>query len=665
MMRPTTNVPTRRPARPPRPLPASASMQRSPPYRPIEDYALIGDCHGAALVAGDGSIDWATLHRFDADPVFCRVLDAGRGGFWSMRPRGDYTSTRAYLSGTNMLRTVFSTGSGKVAVTDFMPVGRKLDAGVNDYVHLNAPAWIVRRIEGLQGVVEMQTTYRPSRDFARVPAQLVAGDGIVRAGHEMPSLFANLEFSLEADLATATLHVAEGERRDLVLAGNMVAGEAPCSRAEEFFAATRAFWEEWIGYCRYRGPFGDAVERSALALKLLTYAPSGAIVAAPTTSLPEALGGERNWDYRFCWVRDSSFALYALAVLGYSGEAKCFHEFLLRAIARSLPEVRPMYGVDGTMKLDEATLDHLEGYEGSAPVRIGNGAYLQQQIDVYGQMLDLSLLYKALGGRLDEQYRRLLAAVAKFIAAHWREPDQGIWEMRGPARHHVHGKLMSWAGLDRAGKLLDAGWQREAQQVADEILRHAVSAQSGALCQAYDGGTDAAVLLAPMLGFAVPQATLDATIDQVRRTLGRGDFMARYVGEDGVAGEEGAFLVCTSWLIDAELAAGRIDAARASLERLVACANDVGLYAEEIEPSSRAFLGNFPQALTHLGVIGNAVNLQLAERRGAGALAGSYADRARRAVTATFGWRGVLAAMTQSRRVGRLLSSKRSKLAWP
>ncbi|MEO6362164.1 MAG: glycoside hydrolase family 15 protein, partial [Caldimonas sp.] len=425
------------------------------------------------------------------------------------------------------------------------------------------------------------------------------------------------------------------------------------------------FWEEWIGYCRYRGRFEGAVQRSALALKLLTFAPTGAIVAAPTSSLPELIGGERNWDYRFCWVRDASFALYALAVLGYSGEAKCFHEFLLRAVARSLPDVRPMYGIDGRMKLDEATLEHLEGYRGSAPVRSGNGAYLQRQIDVYGQMLDLSLLYKALGGSLDEQYRRLLAAVAKFIQAHWRDPDQGIWEMRGPPRHHVHGKLMSWVGLDRAAKLLGGAWQHAADPVADDIRAHALSATSGAIRQAYDGGTDAAVLLAPMLGFDFPQATLDATIDEVRRTLGRGEFLARYVGEDGLEGEEGAFLVCSSWLIDAELAAGRLDAARDSIERLVACANDVGLFAEEVEPASGAALGNFPQALTHLGLIGNVVNLQLAERRGAAALQGSYADRARQVVTATFGWRGVLAAMRQSRRFVRLRSSTRSKLPWP
>jgi len=638
---------------------------RSPRYRPIEDYALIGDCHGCALVASDGSIDWAALHRFDADPVFCRLLDADRGGFWSIRPRGEYTSTRRYLPDTNLLRTVFVTATGSVAVTDFMPVGRQLDAGVNDYVHLNAPSWIVRRVEGLQGELEMEMAYRPSRDFARTPVELFAADGALQAGPEMPGLFSDADFSLEGDCATTLLRIGAGEQRDFVLAGSTVAGEPPGDRVDEFFAVTRAFWQEWIAYCRYRGPFQDAVRRSALTLKLLTYAPSGAIVAAPTTSLPEEIGGERNWDYRFCWVRDSSFALYALAVLGYSGEARCFHEFLLRAIGRSLPEVRPMYGIEGSLKLAEATLDHLEGYRQSAPVRTGNGAYLQRQIDVYGQMLDLSLLYEAVGGKLDRQYRRLLAAVAQFTAAHWREPDQGIWEMRGPPRHHVHGKLMSWVTLDRAGKLLGGDWARGAQQIAEDIRAHAVSARSGAICQAYDGGTDAAVLLAPMLGFDFPPGTLEATIDEVRRVLGRGDFLARYVGEDGVAGEEGAFLVCTSWLIDAELAAGRIDQARAMIERLVGCANDVGLLAEEVDPSNGAMLGNHPQALTHLGLIGNVINLQLAQRRGAASLAGTYADRARHAVSATFGWRGVLAAMVRSCRLGRVTSSRRSKLAWP
>ncbi len=640
---------------------------RSPRYRPIEDYALIGDCHGSALVGSDGSIDWATLHRVDAEPVFCRLLDADKGGFWTLQPTTGFTSTRAYLPGTNILRTVFDSPDGSVAVTDFMPVGRALDAGIHDYVSLSAPAWIVRRIEGLRGSVAMRSLYRPSREFARKPVDLTSVDGCVDAGLDMPRLYGSIDFTLAGDEASALFSIAAGDHLDLVLAGNTVAGQAPGQRVDAFFAATRAFWEEWIAYCRYSGPFEGAVRRSALTLKLMTFAPSGAIVAAPTTSLPEEIGGERNWDYRFCWVRDSSFALYALAVLGYSGEAKAFHGFLARSIARSLPEVRPMYGVDGELNLQEQTLDHLEGYQSSAPVRVGNGAYRQRQIDVYGQMLDLSLLYRQLGGDLDEQYLRLLAAVAEFIAAHWRDPDQGIWEMRGPPRHHVHGKLMSWVGMDRAARLLDDGerWREVAQQIAADIEAHGIDRQTGALTQAYDGGTDAAVLLAPMLGFVHQPATLDATLARVTRQLADGDFVARYDGEDGLQGAEGAFLVCTSWLIDAELAAGRIDSAEARIERLVACANDVGLYAEEVDPVSGAMLGNYPQALTHLGLIGNVVNLQLARRHGCDCLAGSYADRASHAVTATFGWRGVAAAMWHSSSLGRLTSSDRSKLPWP
>ncbi|MEO8248881.1 MAG: glycoside hydrolase family 15 protein [Burkholderiales bacterium] len=637
----------------------------APSYRPIEDYALIGDCHGSALVARDGSIDWAALHRFDADPVFCRLLGADRGGFWSIRPRGRFTSSREYLPGTNILRTVFETSTGSAALTDFMPVGRKLGAGVHDYVHLNAPGWIVRRLEGLGGEIDFELLYRASQAFEREQVSLVFEAGRVRAGMEMPTLYGPADFKPSHEGAAARFSIAAGAHLDFVLADNVVEGQSPLARVSEFFDATKAFWEEWIDYCRYRGPHEQAVRRSALALKLLTFAPTGAIVAAPTTSLPEELGGERNWDYRFCWVRDASFALYALSVLGYSGEAKCFHDFLLRACVRSLPLVRPMYGINGELKLTEAEIEPLEGYRRSAPVRIGNGAYLQQQIDVYGQMFDLALMYRALGGKLDEQYRRLLDAVARFVAAHWREPDQGIWEMRGPARHHVHGKLMSWVSMDRAGKLLGGNWLEQAEQIRQEIHAHAAQPENGWLRQAYDGVADSAVLLAPMLGFPLAEGLLGRTIDEVRAALGNGDFLARYKGEDGLEGGEGEFLVCSSWLADAELANGRIEHGRSLIEHLMGCANDVGLYAEEVDASTGAFLGNFPQALTHLGVIGNIVNLQLAERDGAKALSGSYADRARRAVTATFGWRGVIAAMAQSRRVGRIFSSRRSKLAWP
>jgi GH15 family glucan-1,4-alpha-glucosidase len=300
-------------------------------------------------------------------------------------------------------------------------------------------------------------------------------------------------------------------------------------------------------------------------------------------------------------------------------------------------------------------------------VRVGNGAHSQRQIDVYGQTLDLALLYQRLGGRLGEQYRRLLRTFADFVVAHWEEPDQGMWEMRGPPRHHVHGKLMSWVAMDRAGQLFEHGqdWAALAERIRAEICAKGIDHASGHLAQAFDGGCDAAVLLAPMLGFPLEREALEQTVDTLEHALGHGDFLLRYAGPDGLAGEEGAFLICSFWLVDAKLALGREGDARALFERLVRCANDVGLYAEQIDPGSGAFLGNFPQAFTHLALIGSAVNLQLYERKGAAGVAGSYADRARRAVEATFGWRGVWAALKQSRRVGRLRSSPASKLAWP
>ena len=643
-----------------------AERASEPRYRPIRDYAAIGDCHGSALVGRDGTIDWCTLKRFDADPVFCRLLDADRGGFWSIRPTGDYRVARSYLEDSNILRTVFSTSDGEVALTDFMPVGRRLDATTHDYVTLNAPGWLVRRIEGLHGAVELVVRYRPSRAFARHPTELELHDDAIH-GDGVPSLFSDLDFTTEGDTATAYVTLHTGRFCDLVLAADTVEGQLPTERVSEFFRITQAFWQEWLAYCRYRGPFGAAVRRSALALKLMTCASSGALVAALTTSLPEDPGGVRNWDDRYCSLRDAGFTLYVLAVLGYRGEARRFHDFLARAVRQTLPRIRVMYGLEGEPALTERVLDHLEGYRASRPVRVGNGGHGERQIDVYGQTLDLALLYQRLGGRLDEQYGRLLRAFAEFVVAHWEEPDQGLWAMRGPARHHVHGKLMSWVAMDRARQLFENGhdWAALAERIRAEICARGIDRPNGHLAQAFDGGCDAAVLLAPMLGFPLERASLEQTVDTLEHALGHGDFLQRYTGPDGIGDAEGAFLICSFWLVDAKLALGREGEARALFERLVRCANDVGLYAEQIDPRSGAFLGNFPQAITHLALIGSAVNLQLYQSRGAAGLRGSYADRARRAVEATFGWRGLWAALKQSHRVSRLRSSAASKLAWP
>jgi GH15 family glucan-1,4-alpha-glucosidase len=609
-------------------------------------------------------VDWCCLGRFDADPVFCRILDAERGGFFSVCPADRFSTSRGYLDGTNILRTQFATGRGSVTVTDFMPVGRQPRAGTHDYVHLHAPGWLVRVIEGVQGNVHLHIRYRPSVAFARRPVEIHSAPGRLTT-EDGPSLYHDgLSFDAVEGVASATVEVRSGERHVLMVTP-APAKSHPTGRTDRLFEVTRAFWQEWIGYCRYDGPYKDAVRRSALALKLLTYAPTGAIVAAPTTSLPEEIGGSRNWDYRYCWLRDAAFTLYAFAALGYGGEARRFSTFLPQVCASTYPDLQIMYGIGGEPELAERTLDHLDGYMRSRPVRTGNGAHTQRQIDVYGEVLDWAYLFHTLGGRFDRGARKMLPALADYVAANWQEADQGLWEMRGPARHHVHGKMMSWVALDRAIQLLGSRphWEEERRRILEDVQTRGVSTSGGHLLQAYDHpGTDAALLLAPVVGFPIDRGTLEATVAAVERDLRQGEFVYRYQCEDGLEGGEGAFLICSFWLADALLHLGRHGEAKVLFERLVEHANDVGLYAEEIDPQTGAFLGNFPQAFTHLALIGAAAHLDLYERRGPTAIAGSHADRARFGVGATIGWRALWAAFKATRRVGRIFPSRRSVL---
>jgi alpha,alpha-trehalase len=633
-----------------------------PDDKPIRDYALIGDCHGCALVSSEGSIDWCALGRFDAAPVFCRLLDATKGGFLSVKPSARFDVERAYIDDTNILRTVFTTDTGRASATDYMPVGRRAGAGVHDYTSLAAPALLVRTIEGLAGRMDLDVTFRPSVEFARRPARLAATDASVFADAG-PALHAEVLFRISGDTGHARITVAAGEKRHMVVSAKRLPAAIPPGTVDQLFATTSAFWREWLAYTRYRGRYQEMVRRSALVLKLLTYAPTGAIIAAPTTSLPEEIGGARNWDYRYCWLRDSSFVLYALAVLGYSGEAKAFGRFLRRVCRQRADLVQVMYRIDGEACLDEKILDHLNGYCGSRPVRIGNAAYRQRQIDVYGEVLDWAHLTAALGGGFDEEDRDLLRRLASFVATHAGDPDQGLWETRSEPRHHVHGKLMSWVTLDRALQLLgdNREWRSLRDRLQQEILDRGVDPGCGHLVQAYDHpNTDAALLLAPMLGFPVDSAVLERTIAAVERELRRGDYVERYRSDDGVPGRHGAFLICSFWLVDAYLALGRRSEARVLYERLLAGANDVGLFAEAIDPTSHAFLGNFPQAFTHLALVGNAIHFELCRKYGDAAILGTHADRARRAVGATFGWRAVWEACKASGRVGRLRSSRRS-----
>lgn len=628
-------------------------------YLPIRDYGLIGDCHGSALVGRDGSIDWCCLGRFDADPVFCRILDHSRGGFFSVAPTGEFSSKRSYLADTNILETVLTTAGG------VMPVGRKPGSGTHNYVDLNAPNWLVRQIEARRGAVEMEVVYRPSIKFGRQPTQLHAErDRILVDGG--PCLVHDIDnFSVDHDTARAFIKVTPGRPLVLVLSPTPVDSHTARERIDRYREITTAFWTEWIAYCRYDGPYVAAVKRSLLAIKLLIYAPSGALAAAPTTSLPEQIGGTRNWDYRYCWLRDTAFALYALGIAGYGGEARRFSEYLPRVCAATAPDLRIMYGIDGETDLAETTIDNFEGYRASRPVRVGNGAYMQRQIDVFGEVLDFAMLFETLGGKFDKNGRALLASLADYVADHWREPEQGLWEMRGPPLHHVHGKIMSWVALDRAVRLLGANerWERERDRIESEVRLKGGVEQCGHLVQAYNQkNVDAALLRTPMVAYPIDETSMRDTVVAIESDLRSGDFVYRYRTDDGLEGGEGALLICSFWLVDAYLSLGRHAEARELFERLLGHANDIGLYSEEIDPNTGSFLGNFPQAYTHLALIGGAAHLHLYGQRGRAALQGSDADRARLMVHATLGWKAIWAAFRATWKVGRVLPSRKSVL---
>ena len=650
-------------------------------YKPIADYALVGDCHGCALVARNGDIDWLTLGRFDAAPLAYSILDADVGGRWSLRVEGA-TVTRAYEDCSNVMRTLHEGPSGVLEVLDFMPVGRRADAGTWDYTTLAAPGWMVRRIKVLEGEVELDMRLATGApDWARAsggirldatPSRRTAH--VRRDDTERPAaaFYADMELAQEDDAVVARGRLQAGETRHFVLAAApdhvFEASEDPSDRIEELLAVTQAFWREWGGFNRYRGPYEAEVRRSALALKLLTYAPTGAMVAAATTSLPEEIGGVRNWDYRYCWVRDSALSLYALGAIGYSGEGDAFSRFLM---SQPLPRFSPfkiMYGIQGERELAETDLDHLEGYRGSSPVRIGNGAHDQIQLDVYGEMLDLAHVRLRLGHEPNPRERTLLCDLADEVAAVWMKPDASLWEARSRPRHYAHSKLMAWVALDRAIEMFGprANWVA-AREAANEALTEGTKAGHIPRVLPFDGdpggeGMDAALLLAPVHGVDLPLDVLDATVRAVEDELREGDFVHRYRGGDGLPGEEGAFLICSFWLVDALLATERADEAKALFERLIDLANDVGLFAEEADPETRAHLGNFPQAFTHLALIGSAVNLQLYEEAGPAAIRGSYADRARRASGATAGIAGIVASVRQTGGLSRLISSDDSVL---
>jgi GH15 family glucan-1,4-alpha-glucosidase len=602
--------------------PVSASERPAQRYVPIADYAAIGDGRTVALVARDGSVDWLCLPDLDSPSVFAAVLDADRGGRFELRPDVPAEAHRRYIPGTNVLETTFATEHGVVRVTDAMTLPNS---------DLGPARELIRRVDGVTGRVPMRWRITPAFGYGaaprrityrgRIPVAVAGRDALAVCSWEAGKAQINDEgilgrFEARAS-SSALIALCAAHQEPLVLPAR--------EHVERRLEATTAYWRRWAAQRAYDGPWRDAVIRSALALKLLFFAPSGAIAAAATTSLPEEIGGERNWDYRFCWVRDSAFTLDALLHLGCPGEADAFFWWLLHASQLTHPRLQVLYRLDGGDRAPERTLE-LDGYRRSRPVRVGNGAAEQTQLDIYGDLLQTALIYTEAGGRLDRETGRRLAGIADLICRTWRQPDAGIWEVRSQPLQYTHSKMMCWVALDRAQRLCDAGhvlsrhaatWREEALAIREFIETRCWSERLGSYSR-HAGGEDldASLLLGIMLGYESPDPSrLSATVAALRRELGHGALLARYSSQDGLRGTEGAFLCCSFWLADALARIGRVDEATELMEQLLALANDVGLYAEEIDPDSGEMLGNMPQGLVHLALINAAVSIAEASGR--------------------------------------------------
>jgi GH15 family glucan-1,4-alpha-glucosidase len=604
---------------------------------PIADHALVSDCHSAGLVTRDGSIDWLSFPRFDSPAVFARLLGDG-AGHWSMRPRGPYEVTRRYLERTLVLETTFRTASGELAIVDALALGPH-DEG--HALGRGAPHLLLRIASCTRGSVTFDVELAPRPEYGLVVPLLsrVPGGIVARGGPDSLLLSTPLDLAFEDDLALAAAELREGETLAFGLQRSSLEqglGRALSQRELlEVLDDTIRAWRSWSAlHQAYEGPFGELVHHSGRVLQALTFQPTGAIVAAPTTSLPESVGGERNWDYRYAWVRDASFTMEALWVAACPDEASDFFRFVTTAAAASIGprhELQIVFGVGAEHDLTERELTHLAGWRGSRPVRVGNRAFSQRQIDVYGEPLSAAWRLAERIGSFDEPVRAFLVGLADAAAIRWRDPDQGIWEVRGPARHFVHSKVMCWVALDRAIALSDRlaaadrveAWRSARDEIHDAVVRFGWSDEVGAFTQSF-GSTllDASALALPIVGFLAPDDPRSlATIDAVERELSdpRG-LVYRYhaeAGVDGVRGDEGTFLLCTFWLAQALAMAGRIERSRAVLARAAAFANDVGLFSEEIDPDTGELLGNFPQAFSHIGLVNAAWALAEAERRAA------------------------------------------------
>lgn len=602
-------------------------------YPPIGDYALISDCRCNALVSRHGSVDWSCMPRLDSDSSFGRLLDREKGGHCTIAPVGDFGSSWRYIDGTMIVETLFRTAQGEARLTDFFAIGT--DA-------VEQPAYDhVRLVDGVRGEVELSVEICPRFDYGEIVPYVQRRDE-----NRYTAIGSNQGLLIVADLPlavqdtsrlTGRFTVRAGERRRLAIQfvrpeqmeDMPDAGQPAPAILDEYLVTTRHWWQEWTARTASEYELDAQTMRSTLILKALTYEPTGAIAAASTTSLPEWIGGARNWDYRYSWVRDSLFAVRALHDLGHAREADRFHRFIQRSAAGSADQMQIMYAIDGKRRLPEVELDWLDGYRGSRPVRVGNAAAKQIQLDIYGELLEMAWEWHRSGHETGDGYWDFLADVVNTVCRRWQEADHGIWEVRGDPLHYVHSKAMCWATLNRGIQLAQengrgvpmADWVRTRDRIRHAIETRGYDRARGVFTQAFDRpGMDAAVLILPRVEFlAYDDPRMVRTVDAIREDLECGGLLMRYRGDDGLDGPEGLFLPCTFWLVNCLARQGRLEQARACYDRALACANELGLFSEEFDVETDTMLGNYPQGLTHVSQIMGWLALQEASHRGTGA----------------------------------------------
>ena len=597
-------------------------------YLPIADYGIIGDLRSVALVGKSGSIDWCCLPSFDSPSVFGAILDDQKGGCFKLQMSDTSAVKQIYLPNTNVLVTRFFSDSGMAEVTDFMAVAREAGGHTEQEARQ-----LVRIAKAIRGPACFRLECRPAFDYARRPAEVhLASDGcsaVLASPDQQFALKSSQALKRVEGGVAAEFVLQSGEQAEFVLRhqegkADQSLNERPIL-GDQLLSETNRYWRSWVAHSQYHGRWREMVTRSALALKLLTYLPTGAMVAAPTTSLPERIGGVRNWDYRYTWVRDAAFTVYSLIRLGYTEEAAAFARFMQSRAGETESENGPlnvMYGIDGRHDLREETLEHLDGYQGSRPVRIGNAAFGHLQLDIYGELMDSLYLYDKYGTPVSYDMWTVVSHLLDWVARNWEQPDQSIWEVRGPRRDFTYSKLQCWVALDRGLRLarkrslplFGTNWEQERDRIYHVIQAKAWDEELRSYTQYFGGNAvDASALMMPLMRFVSPtDPRIISTIEQVRRQLGSDSLMLRYApgkaAQDGLPPGEGFFTVCSFWLVEAMARAGYAEEAQLLFEKITSFANHLGLFSEEIGPKGES-LGNFPQALTHLGLISAAYNL--------------------------------------------------------